>query len=419
MAILITLIGGVVLLCDMRKLACRESLAVVCIVLLYSGFAVYHVGYVNSQSYAFGFGIPGADMLAHFEGAREIARGAAWGDLASLGARYDHIGISTICYFIYASFLSACIFGGPSFLGVEVNIYLIYLFQIFVSVDACLRLSWFFSRVISGSRVTGLFLMFALCVPFCTQACLLMRDVYYMWAMAAAFELVSRCGGEALRDWKLKNKLLLVTLVAVCVCLRFYSIVVLAPVLLYYGGKRKVAVAGMVAAVCVVAVGSGLLDLLRQHLGISWSFSGVSVSEVLNFSFFPSLISQTEHIVDAGRYFAGEIDVSGVNTPGVYYLMSIWNLLVLPLAAIGLFADGEAKNSEKMLWLLVFAIVIMIYSVSYSSIDTRHKLLLIPSLVFFAYHGFLQLRQIDIRAPFAYNLIIAGVVLGVYALLSI
>ena len=389
----------------------------------------YYTNFINQQPTSFGYGIPQADMLAHYRGAEAISRGYSWSELSTVATRFEEVGLNTVGYFIYTSFLYVCLFVLPVF-DVGTNIYLVYVFQILLSVDTCVRYNRFFRRCIPEVRSnTGLYILIC-CVPFVVQACQLMRDIYYMWMIALLFEAIQKGqyiknhvsvnqqiripslnGLELILRWLRRNWLLLLAM-TMCVLLRFYSVIVFLPPALYYSNRKKL---GVMTSFCISAallLGVSVINILREQLGIPWTFASPDLGESIQFFLFPNIINQSKYLFNWQFYFGDTIDISGCNVPGVYYAMSVWNIWAIPLMFIGFAAKFRKYKWEHLMWGTILLNTVLTYSMVYPSIDTRHKFFMAIPMCFLALRGITWLKQKGRILFYSYNL-------AVYFLVSI
>lgn len=388
--ILMLLIGLSTLYSDLKQIAKEDRYKVWIMFFLYICVMIYYTSYINKQPFSFGYGIPGADMLAHYRGAEAIAKGASWSELAAVASRFESIGISSIGYFLYTSFISLCIFFLPIF-PTGVNIYLVYVFQILVSLDACLRFSLLISPENKSTKAIHIFMMLALCAPYMVQAFQLMRDVYYMWAIISMLMIVSRSRQEHLADsnmnTKSMNRIKICILLISSVVLRFYSLILTIPLMLYYSDKKKLAVYVVLAEIGILLLGTNIVNLVKDIIGLPWNLSPPDLAESVKFLFFPSITNQSRYLWHWKQYFGNRIDISGCNVPGVYYAMAVWNIWVLPLAIVGFVTQWKEKKKENLIWVGILLSVVMIYSITYDSIDTRHKFFMSLSMCYLAFEG--------------------------------
>lgn len=388
----------------------------VCIYLL---AMAYYTNYINNQPTSFGYGIPQADMLAHFRGAEALSQGYSWEDLSLVATRFEDVGINTLGYFFYTTFLSLCIFVLPIF-DVGTNVYLVYVFQIILSVDACVRFDRFYRKCMPEQKKHTAFYILVCCVPFVVQACQLMRDIYYMWMIAVLLEFVQKHYGAkgfassekhiVFRDSKhnlLQTKtiysVVLLLLMALCVCLRFYSAIVFLPPVLYYSGKKKLGATISILVSVVLVAGIGILNALREMIGIPWEFTAPDMNESIQFFMFPSIVNQSKYLLNWYYYFGNTIDISGCNVPGVYYAMSVWNIWIIPLAALGMITAFRKHKAEIIMWGTILLNIVMVYSVTYDAIDTRHKFFMVLPLCFLALRGSLWVKKKSALLYLAYN----------------
>ena len=409
MIVILVFLAARMLIRNCRVFSNKERAVISTVTVGYLLALIYYTSYIDAQPFSFGYGIPQADMLAHYKGAQAISQGQNWNQLSSIASRYESVGIGTIGYFIYASFLSICVFT----LGVfdpGINVFLVYVLQMILSIDACVRYGRFYSAVIPKSKVFVATIVLITCAPYAIQAFQLMRDVYYMWLIALLLEKVvsqktiksesALQGGNPRKqflDIITGRKAALVLIAALCVLLRVYSLMVFLPLVLYYTSHRKGALAVAGALSLVLAVGSGAIDILRQVVGVTWTLSAPNIVECVSFLLFPNIFNQTEYLLHWDQYFYAGIDISGCNVPGVYFAMALWNVVVIPMALVGVVESFKKNKYECITWLLILINVLMLYSVSYDSIDTRHKFFMSIPICFFAVCGYVKIRSFDNR----------------------
>jgi hypothetical protein len=396
---------GWVLVRDCSSFSNKGKAFVALSLLVYLCALVAYVNYINSLPSSFGYGIPQADMLAHYKGAQAISQGYSWNALSIVADRFEQVGIGSIGYFLYATFLSLCIFT----LGVfdpATNVYLVYVFQTLLSLDACVKFGKFFSSCDQSIKPIYGVAMLVCCVPFAVQAFQLMRDIYYMWFIAAMFSIATSdrtrvLFGETSNDniststFRVKHvaKLLgLIVCIILCLLLRYYSLMVFLPILLYESRFKKFALPSILIICLVLLFGSGIIGAIRQAAGISWAFTSPELSECFSFLLFPNIFNQLYYLLHWASSFAGYVDVSGTNAPGVYFAMALWNVVVIPLGCLGIYRAWEKDKIECLIWLLILVSVVMTYSITYDEIDTRHKLFMSLPLCFFALKGFVQVK---------------------------
>lgn len=381
-------LGMRLLIADMKILSHRDRMIVWVVFLAYLCAMVYYVSYINKQPFAYGFGIPQADMLAHFRGAIALAKGAKWTDLAKVARRFEEIGISTIGYFLYTSFISWCIFVLPIF-PTGINVYLIYVFQTFISLDTCLRFAKFVSREYKHPKTITVFLILALCVPYLVQAFQLMRDVYYMWAIASLLVLVSAPKHQKgkVDTARAIYRFKIASLLALSIAMRYYSLLLTFPLMLYYNDQKNLAVYAAVGELGVLLVGGSVVNILKNLVGLGWKITAPELKESIQFFLFPNIFNQSRYLWYWKEQFGTTIDVSGCNVPGVYYAMSVWNIWTIPLAAAGIAGDWKRKKQQTIIWTSILLSVVLLYSITYDAIDTRHKFFMSLPMCFLAVRG--------------------------------
>lgn len=407
--ITVLVIGISVLGRDIRKLNQADQLKVFGMALIYIAAMIYYVSFINAQSNTFGYGIPGADMLAHYQGAEKLSKGFSWVQLSSVASRFEKVGVSTIGYFIYTNFISLCIFTLPVF-STGVNVYLVYAFQILVSLDTALRFGHVVASEHRNIREIQVFLSLALCAPFMVQSFQLMRDIYYMWAIVSLlFVLCQLKENKTFAQKRVWVYLKCGLLFVMAVMLRYYSLVLIIPLMLYYSEHKKIAVYVVLGELVVLIFGSNVIDIVKQIIGLPWTISSPEISESIKFLLFPNIFNQSKYLLHWRQFFGTGIDVSGCNVPGVYYIMSVWNLWILPLAGVGVLTNWKEKKKETFIWVGILISIVMIYSITYDAIDTRHKFFMSLPLCYLAAKGSEKLRK---RIPCCiYNLTVCATVL--------
>lgn len=369
---------------DIKSFKVKQKIIIYLLIALYIIFMIYYTNYINNSISTIGYGIPGADMLAHFRGAELLSKGASWSDLSGLASRFEEIGINTIGYFMYTSFISLCIFFGDIF-PVGFNVYVLYIFQLLLSIDTCVKFSKIFvSEKKTRDRFTC-FLMFALCIPFIVQASQLMRDIYYMWFLALLFEEMGKF--KFYHGKKKRFHIILSLIYAIsCILIRFYSAILFIPLCFYILDYKRIAKYVVIGENLFLLFGSSLLNVIKEFVGIPWSFTIPNINESLSFLIFPNILNQSKYLFHWTEYFS-YLDVGGCNVPGIYYLMSVWNIWILPLAIIGLFKAFKNKNDFSTIVAGILVAIVMLYSITYDAIDTRHKFFMVIPLVSLAIYG--------------------------------
>lgn len=387
-------IGMRMFVADMRILSRRDRMTVWVVFLMYLCAMVYYVSYINKQPFAYGFGIPQADMLDHFRGAVALAKGAKWRDLSKIAVRFEEIGIGSIGYFLYTTFISWCIFVLP-ILPTGINVYLIYVFQTFISLDTCLRFAKYVSREYKYPKTITVFLILALCVPYLVQAFQLMRDVYYMWAIVSLLVLVSMPKQQkpTVDTARTLYRFKIAFLLALSVAMRYYSLLLTIPLLLYYSSRKNLAVYVALGELVILLVGGSIVNVLKNMVGLPWKITAPELKESIRFLLFPNILNQSRYLWYWKEQFGATIDVSGCNVPGVYYAMSVWNIWILPLVAAGIVGDWKRKKQEIIVWTSILLSVVLLYSITYNAIDTRHKFFMSLPMCYLAVKGFTTVKK--------------------------
>lgn len=398
----------------MRDLSPHSRIAVYLAILAYLVGLAYYAKVINGVGWQ--YAIPGADMQAHFEGAKAISEGSKWSDLAGYGVRYEGIGINTIGYFLYAQVLALMMYTLPVF-GEEMNVYIVYVIQIIIMMDAMLRYDRCFRQINNSKRRLSTFFTLALCVTYAITAYQLLRDTFMMWAIAALFDYTIRLRNA--REMHTRNRTaylytVLILLAITCVLLRFYSVIVFLPIVIYYSGHGKIGMATSLSVTVILLVGLEFINIIKQFTFVSWSFETVDIGETIRFLMFPNIVNQSTYLLDWDAYFGGYNYLSGCNVPGVYYAMAVWNVAVFPLVGISLITGNRKQRIENLLWFSILLNVAMLYSISYVNIDTRHKLFMSLPMCFLGYRGFKWLREKSVLFVGSYSIGVCIIVLSVF-----
>ena len=94
--------------------------------------------------YGWEYGVAGADLLAHFEGARALAEGTKIIDLHNVAYRFE-ISFSGITYILYALLVKIIAFS-PVIVSYRVSLHLMYTLQMIIAVLAADNLCALFQK---------------------------------------------------------------------------------------------------------------------------------------------------------------------------------------------------------------------------------------------------------------------------------
>lgn len=392
---------------DVKTFMQKDTFKVLTIFFLYSCFMIYYITYINAHSFTVGYGIPGADMLAHYSGAKFMSQGASWADLSIVANRFESIGISSIGYFIYTTFVYITCFWG-NIIPSGFCIYMLYLFQIFLSIDTCVKFSKTFAFENKKIKPMQYICVLVFCIPYAVQACQLMRDIYFMWFMSILLETTVsyKCENSTNSQKRVIFFVKIISLFLICILLRSYSILIALPLFLYYYDKKKLATIVAVVEFGVVTIGTGFLILIREYLGVFWNIVKPDLIESMSFLLFPSIINQTKYILNWKYYFGDFLDAGGCNVPGVYFIMSVWNTIMIPFALVDLPLNWKKSKEKIVTHTLILLTVVVLYSVTYSTIDTRHKLFMSIPITCLGVEGYFdcceKIRGFNIVIPFVF-----------------
>ena len=84
--------------------------------------------------------------------------------------------------------------------------------------------------------------------------------------------------------------------------------------------------------------------------------------------------------------------------------MAAWNTFIFPLALFGLVRTLRRDKMENILWGTILLNIVLLYSISYDSIDTRHKFFMALPLCYFANKGIIYLNRMDKRLIWFYSI---------------
>lgn len=391
----------------------KHRLIIIGITLLYIAGIFWHTQFLIGKGWV--YGIPGADMAAHFHAATDLAQGVLWEKLKISGSmRFQSVQLNTIGYFAYAQYLSWLLYS-PTIINIQVSLYIVYLSQALMSVCAAINFSRTYFLLIRGTKKITPCVIILSCIPFAILSYQLMRDIYLMWGLSIIYRetmllqqgMQHKTAGvpsvlkNAPKGLNLRfassspqvrwTKIFLLTLL--CCLLRFYSLLLILPFVLGYGVSKKRGAICSLFVTGILLLGSSFISFFHTALKISWQFGTIDPYETLQYLIFPSIINQTKYLLNWDALFGKYDYISGCNLPGVYYLMSVWNVAFFPSMIVGIFRTAKTKTAECVLWLSMLLNMCMLYSLVYTSIDTRQKLMIALPICYFSLEGFQWLRK--------------------------
>ena len=364
------------------------------------------------------YGIPNSDMRNYFDAAYALHEGAPISSLSTINHAFK-IGLSSFGYLLYSFFVCLVVFS-PVVISTRLSLQLLYTTQIIVAILACDNIASFFSK---DKKVRGrLYWMLLLNVAILQESSILMRDIWIVFFISL---LLKECTKNKPSIW------LLVTYLACTAILRNYTVIVTVPIFFAYGLKRKKL--GIVFGLMILAfflVGRRVISFAATLIGVTgvnmdYAFT-FDLKKIIAFFLYPNPLNQIRNMLSGADY--GYHAANTGDCAWIYYMLSIWNMAVLPLAAYGIIKTlAEPKHislfpptdkycsawdvRDLTLWILIAANITLLYAAAYDSMTApRHKLMLLYSTCF------LYLKGIE-RMNKRYDAIIAFAVLFINLLL--
>ena len=129
----------------------------------------------------------------------------------------------------------------------------------------------------------------------------------------------------------------------------------------------------------------------------------------MSFILFPSPFSQAHNIQHLNLSYHA---IFGGNTEWIYYLLSCWNLYVIPLSVHGATKCLKQKKiADLALWGMIILNIAMLMCLFYGGTSSpRHKLLIVISLAFLYKEG---IEKMDVLKRALYFLAISLLIIGI------
>ena len=360
------------------------------------------------------YGIPGADMKNYFKAAQAICNGATWDELASISMLYfAELKIGTVTYFLFSYFVAALI--AIPVINYQITLYIIYISFLVLCCLAAINIAELFQKDSDRKLKTRYLILTLLCGGLCFAAYRLLRDVILFYLITVVL-LFMKKHSEKSEMYKS------IVLILICTMLRAYSLVLILPFFLYrYFSKRWAMI--LVAIMPVVLITSNnILAFVKQFFSMPWDFTVTDVSEMIHFLMFPNIFSQTQllYIWNQVPHYTNYL--AGSNLPGMYYIMAVWNIIVMPLLLLGIIFTFKKNLNENLVWLSSLLNICIIYSILYSSesgLETRHKIMILIPVVYFASCGYQYLQKFkvgNISLAMIYTLAMMAIVPSLFLL---
>lgn len=380
------------LLYEMKKLTNSQKMILLgWFLIALAGLFVYTEFLVDKGWY---LGIAGADMRNYYQAAQMLNEGADWKDLSAVSTLYySEIKIGTITYFIFAQLISWLTMV-PIFTK-QFNLYLIYTSFIAISGISAIETADFLREGNDSTIKTSTFVFILSCVALIFASYRLLRDVFVYCFVILTLQYIKK-------SIKRGSIFVEVLMIAVCMLFRSYTVVLIAPYFFYKHLGKRWGIIACIALTLGLVSSMELLEYLKQFVSMPWDFSEADVSEVIQFLLFPNVFNQSKILVDWNNYFGMSSYVGGANLPGMYYLMSVWNIFILGLAFFGIVIDFKNSWEEKIVWSSAMLNVSILYSLLYNSTttETRQKTMILVPLCYLATKGYEELSR--------YKVIISG-----------
>lgn len=399
MGIVILLLSAFLFNRRIKRESAKNRIMIWCAVILYFGISLF-INWYFRQVYRWDYGVPGSDLQNYFRAAQALKEGASISDLANINYAFDtsflHIG-----YIAYIVFISITVLT-PVIVSIDVSLQILYCVQIFVGITAVLNISDFFTDYEENHIRNRMFWMLSLCASMWQMSSILMRDIWVIW-------LISILMNECKRKYSSLFKCIAISLA--CFAFRSYTIIITAPIILGYKyNKKKLTAFGLLGAFMVFFVGQGLIDSIARIVGIRYGYEyHFTPHMIISWILFPSPISQAYNIQHMNLGYHANF---GGNTEWIYYLLSCWNVFVLPVCVYGGYRGvKDGKGEEVFMWGMIMLNIAMLVCLFFGAVSSpRHKLLIIISIAYFFKKGYEAMRpKIRVLYLFLVTLVLVGI----------
>ena len=359
-------------------------------------------------------GVAGADLLAHFEGAKALMNGTPLTKLYTINYRFA-LQFSNLGYLLYAFLLSVVSFF-PVIISERFSLQFMYIIQCIVAVWGILNISDFFSDfnlsfskksvLNSQKKRVSIELILLSCVCIAQSASVLMRDIWIFY-LVSLLMYECRPSGHA-------RKSICFFLIVLAAVFRLYTLIITLPIFVGYGLKRKKLAAFSTMGGCLLFfIGQTVIQRLAVFMNILWQYDFTfNLQNMIEFLLFPNILTQTAAIQNMAT---GYHVLFGGNCEWVYYLLACWNVFAMPIVAYGGFqCIRQKKWDDLFLWGFMLLAVCLLYAVFYDNVsEPRHKLMLIYSYSFFFSEGITKMKK---KAKVIYMILFLLVIIGIFAI---
>ena len=314
-------------------------------------------------------GEAGADYYYHYEAAQRLLHGASISELGNFAYRFE-LSLDKIGYIVYVIFLAIMLFP----MSGQFALFFVYATQSMIAVMACMNMARYFwdKGNLSEWGVKTTFWCLALCVSVFQAANILMRDIWIFYFISLFMQNL-----DTLKK-KLWRSLLYIL---VMFLFRSYTLLITVPILAL-SMSNKIAIIGSLCIAAILVVGVNVMKSLVSYFNVLWQISfKIEIPEILKYFFFPNIINQSKNLIDVNNaIYHGS---PGSNHTIIYYLLSVWNIVMVPCAFCGLIKAIIKRKWLFLVWALMILNIGMFYAILYGGIsEPRHKLMILPALAF-------------------------------------
>ena len=356
------------------------------------------------------YGIPGADMLNYFKAGIALNNGDSWRDLATISPIYfAQLKLGTLMYFIFSSFVSILL--RIPIINYQGSLYFIYSAFLLLNILSSINVS----RILSQGKIKSRYLYTTLfCFGLIFASYRLLRDTILFYLITVAILYMKN------HNTRTKDKVISILMMCACVIMRPYALFIVFPYFIVNFSKSKRSILYVVLIPIILVTVNGIFSSVLPYFNVTWDLSSFDIHEMINFLLFPNIFSQAKLLLIWNMVPHYSDYVAGCNLPGMYYAMSLWNFIVYPLVLFGIVYKLKDRIWDKCFWISILVSVCAVYSILYSTesgLETRHKIMILIPLVYFAGEGIELLSKIKIsryKISTFYPLIMLFAAIGVF-----